>query len=112
MAKVKQTAENYSLEMTDAVRKKNKLISNETMVREIKEAESEIVDLEQCQEAYAILAKHHAESSSRRMYETWEAGTQAKVEERKSFIKYLKMVLSDRGYPVSELEKPLGVMAD
>lgn len=99
---------NYPREMTDAAREKNKHISIEEILHDISDTQDEIAKLRECQRAYLVLSSNHLETEGRRMYSIRESAAQSSIVERQEFVRFLRMLLTDKGYDVAQLDRPIG----
>lgn len=98
----------WPTEMTDAAREKNAHLSNEEMVKDIRDTEQEVAGLRQCQKGYEILSRNHLDLNERRMYALRDSAAQSSIVERQNFIAFLRMLLADRGFDVASLDRPMG----
>lgn len=106
------TTKEWPTEMTDAARGKNKHLSNAEMLKDISETITEISMLRKCQDAYNVLANCHLEQHERRMYKVRESVSQSNIEERQAFVRFLQMLLLDRGVHVTVGMLSAGVAID
>jgi hypothetical protein len=91
--------------MTDGAREKNKDVTDESIITDIRDTLEEIRRIRAVQRAEDIIATEHLDQNERRLAQFRADARPHQIDERQKFVNFLKLLLTDRGYSAAQMEE-------